>query len=115
MEVARQRPCRMTGKDDEDHVEWLVHEDSEFRAKVTNDRKDRAWQMDAIDKYYDCTLAQARELFIASNSTVEGGAVESAVEGGGVVVKGEPPPPPLSEEVAREVEISNFIGSPELS
>ena len=43
MEVARQRPCRMTGKEDEDRLEWRVVEDSEFRAKGTNDRKDWAW------------------------------------------------------------------------
>ena len=92
-----------------------MHEDSEFRAKGTNDRKDRAWNMDTINEDGDCTLAQARELFIASNSTVEGGAIESAVEGGGAVVKNEPPPPPLSEEALLGVEISNFITSPELS
>jgi hypothetical protein len=51
---------------------------------------------------------QARELFIAFGSTVEGGAVESAVEGGGAVVKPDPPPAPLSEEAALEVEIADL-------
>ena len=51
---------------------------------------------------------QARELFIAFGSTVEGGAVESAVEGGGAVVKRDSPPAPLSEEAVFEVEIADL-------